>query len=64
MEMNEVLTAISTVGFPIVACAAMFWQMRESSRQHKEESDKWAEALNNNTVALTRLVDKLDGEDK
>lgn len=62
MEMNEVLTAISTVGFPIVAYAAMFWQMRESSRQHKEESDKWADVLNNNTVALTRLVDKLDGE--
>lgn len=61
---NEIITAISTVGFPIVACAAMFWQMRESNKQHKEESEKWAEALNNNTIALTRLVDKLDEGEK
>lgn len=24
-EFNAVMTAISTVGFPIAACAAMFW---------------------------------------
>lgn len=26
MEVNEVLTAISTVGFPIVACIALYYQ--------------------------------------
>lgn len=54
---------ISTVGFPIVACAAMFWQMRENLRQHKEESEKWVEALNNNTLVIQRLVDNMDKED-
>ena len=26
MEVNEIITIISTVGFPIFACCVMFWQ--------------------------------------
>lgn len=26
MEINEIITVISTVGFPIFACCVMFWQ--------------------------------------
>lgn len=62
MDMNEILTAISTVGFPIVACAAMFWSNRESQKLHKEESDKWSEALLNNTLAIQKLTDMLERE--
>lgn len=60
MEMSELMTAISTVGFPIVACAAMFWNSRESQKLHKEESDKWSEALLNNTLAIQKLTDMLE----
>lgn len=64
-NMNEILTAISTVGFPIVCCCVMFWQSRENSRLHKEESDKWASALTNNTVAIQKLTDMVERlEDK
>lgn len=59
-SMDAIMRAISTVGFPIVCCAAMFWQGRENSKLHKEESDKWTEALNNNTMVIQRLVDKMD----
>lgn len=61
MELNEIMTAISTVGFPIVCCLAMFWQGRENSRLHKEESDKWSEALTNNTLAIQKLTDIVEG---
>ena len=68
---NAIIQAISVVGFPIVAAVAcgMFikWQYTENSKQisemrqeHKEEVTKMTEALNNNTLALQKLIDKLD----
>ena len=53
--MQEVLTAISTVGFPIVACIALFWRNEKQDRRHEEEVKQLNEAVNNNTVALTKL---------
>ena len=68
---NAIIQAISVVGFPIVAAVAcgMFikWQYTENSKQisemrqeHKEEVTKMTDALNNNTLALQMLIDKLD----
>ncbi len=68
--MNEIVSVISAVGFPIVAAVAcgMFvkWQyeqnakaMEEVRKEHKEEVSKMTEALNNNTLALQKLIDKL-----
>ena len=36
MEVNEIITIISTVGFPIFACCVMFWQ---NSNLQKKLSD-------------------------
>ena len=61
MQINEIMQAIATVGFPIVACAAMFWLNYKMNEQHKKEMDKITEAVNNNTIAITNLTSKLDG---
>ena len=53
-----IMTAISTVGFPIVMCAAWFWKMDNQDKEHKEEMQKTAEAINNNTLVIRELVDK------
>ena len=63
MDINIVLQAISTVGFPIVVAAAMFWKMNKQDEDHKAEMGKVTEAINNNTVALTRLIDKIGGDE-
>ena len=60
MELNVILQAISTVGFPIVVSGAMFWKMNKQDEAHKEELNKVTEAITNNTIALTQLIDKLD----
>lgn len=60
MDMNIILQAITSVGFPIVMCLMLMWYVREISSKHKEESDKFAEALNANTLVLQKLCDKLD----
>lgn len=59
MDANAIVTMISTVGFPIAACVALFWQINEIQTQHKEEMDGVKEALNNNTLVVQKLVDKL-----
>lgn len=64
MDINAVTTAISTLGFPIVMCGAMFWYMIKEKDTHKEEMNSVTEALNNNTMILQKLCDRLDGEKK
>ena len=65
MEMTELLTAISTVGFPIVFCIMIFWFLREETANHKEEvmDLKTVIAENNEILAsLKQLIeDKLNG---
>ena len=70
IKMNEIVQVISAVGFPIVAAVAcgMFvkWQYEQNAKQveeirkeHKEEVSKTTTALENNTIALTKLIDKI-----
>lgn len=56
MDFSAVSQLISSVGFPIAACVALFWQMSKESTQHKEEIDALKESLNQNTLAITKLV--------
>lgn len=60
--MPDIMTAISTIGFPI------FKAMEKQRDDHKQESEKWAEAFNRNTAALNnntnvmqRLLDRIGG---
>lgn len=66
--MNDIIAAISTVGFPIVACLGLGWfvkyqtdqnnaEVAEMRKEHLDEISKVTEALNNNTLAIQRLTD-------
>lgn len=59
---NDLAALISTLGFPIGMCLIMCYYINKINDAHKEETDKFAEALNNNTLVLQKLCDKLDGE--
>ena len=74
MDANIIISMIGSLGFPIVACIfiAVFFSktqdnyradIKEMQMTHKQETDKMTEALNNNTLALQRLVDKIGGLD-
>ena len=71
MDINAILTAIGTVGFPIVACCAIAWffnkvnenyrnDIKELSASHKEEVKAMTEAINNNTLAIQKLTDYME----
>lgn len=72
-----IITMIGSLGFPIVACIGMaiFFRevnknyredIKELSSNHKNEMDKVTEAINNNTIVVQKLIDKLDkdGDEK
>lgn len=56
MDFTTISQLISSVGFPIAACVALFWQMTKESERHKEEMNALKESLNQNTLAITKLV--------
>lgn len=60
--MGDIVSIISSVGFPITMTLILLWYIYDSNNKHKEEIDKMSEALNNNTIAITKLLDKLGGD--
>ena len=80
--MEQIITLIQTVGFPIACAGAMFLMLNGEQKNHKEETQQltatitdlkvsfseainqqksdMVTALNNNTVVLQKLIDKLD----
>lgn len=82
--MQDILTIIQTVGFPIAVAIAMFVMLQNEQKAHREESEKLtetitdlkitfnqalsdqdksiSEAINNNTLVIQKLLDKLEEE--
>lgn len=72
IDFEAISNLISTVGFPIVCFLMCGWYVkyREDkndekvamlNKQHDEENKRMTEAVNNNTIALQKLTDKLGG---
>ena len=53
MNMQEISNAISSVGFPIIACAALFWMQNTTM-------SKLTDAINDLTTYLKNGSDKRD----
>lgn len=71
MDAQTITTIISSLGFPIFCCLALGWwiksttesfnkQLDETRKDHKEEIKSIKDSLDNNTIALTRLLEKLE----
>ena len=80
--MQDILTIIQTVGFPIAVSIAMFVMLQNEQKAHREETEKLnetitdlkitfngaitdqertiTEAINNNTLVIQKLLDKLE----
>lgn len=57
MDMGDISTFISTVGFPIAAFLLMWIEMRDERKARNEETEKTTSAYNNLTKALQELTD-------
>ena len=58
----EMLNAelINIVGFPIAVCMALFYIIREMSKNHKETILEFKASVDQNTQALNQLINKID----
>lgn len=54
--MNEILTVITTVGFPIAMCLILCWYIYKLGEEHDKEVTALTNSLNNNTMALEKLL--------
>lgn len=84
--MQDFITIIQTVGFPIACAVAMFLMLQSEQKAHKDESAKLnetitdmkisfndaihaqqttiTEAINNNTLVIQKLLDKMEDDGK
>lgn len=73
MDINSIMQAVGTVGFPIVCAVGMAWYVKYSTdknreditklnEQHKAEMTDVTTALNNNTLAIQHLCDMISKE--
>ena len=61
MDVGAVQTLIGNLGFPIACVIAMFIMWNKEREDHKAEMAQISKAIENNTLALTQLVDLLHG---
>lgn len=59
--MENIVSIITQLGFPVAMCLLLFWYITKKDEAHKEEIDKMSEAVNNNTIVMQKLIDKLGG---
>ena len=62
MDFNTLLQAITTVGFPIVMCVALLYEIKDMTTKHQEESKIFIDSMNKNTLVLQKLCDVLGEE--
>ena len=78
MSIEVICGLVGSIGFPIVACICLAYYVKEITKQQRDDTlklneehtkemlafkDEIKEALNNNTIALTKLCDKLDNKE-
>lgn len=83
--MQDFLTIVQSLGFPIACVIALFIMLQNEQKAHREETEKMTgtltelkisfsesihaqetavtEAINNNTIVMQRLLDKIDNKE-
>ena len=57
---NLILSAIGSVGFPIVVAVYMIWTNQKQAENHKSEVKEMTQALNDLRVVIQQLSDKIE----
>ncbi len=52
MDYDVIMNAITTVGFPIVVCAALFWYINKQNENHKQETEALRKTVEENTTII------------
>ena len=55
MDVQVIGQLIASLGFPIVAAAAMFWMVNKNEERHKDEIGDLRKTIEDNTSVLSSL---------
>ena len=55
MDVNAIVSLIRNAGYPVAACAALYFNMEKQNERHQNETDKLNETVQSNTKVLTEL---------
>lgn len=56
MDANTIIQIISSLGFPIVMCGALFWYMVKQREVHQGEMEHLNDTISENTKVLAELT--------
>ena len=59
MDLNTISTIFANLGVPVACLAVTFYLWYQEMQSHKEEVNKLQDALNNNTLVLQKLLDRM-----
>lgn len=54
--MQDILTIIQTVGFPIAVSIAMFMMLQNEQKAHREESEKMTETITDLKITFNSAI--------
>lgn len=57
MALNDIITLIGSVGFPIVCCLIMFFMQHKQDERHSADLKELRAAIDNNNVLLLKFVE-------
>lgn len=55
MDIQVIGQLIASLGFPIVACGALFWMVNKNEERHKDEMEGLRKTIEDNTNVLSSL---------
>lgn len=59
MDIQAILSAISTVGFPIACCIYLIYVNQRADEKHAEEIEKLRITVQNNTEVMIKICERL-----
>lgn len=57
MDVQVIGQLIASLGFPIVACCAMFWMVNKNEERHTDELNGMRKTIEDNTNVLSSIKD-------
>ena len=59
MNTGDIVQLIGSLGFPIVACGALFWMLNKQTELHRDEMNMIKEAIDELRVAILQLTNMI-----
>lgn len=61
--MNDIVNAVSVLGFPVVMCGAMAYFVKYQCDNYRDDINKLGKIVENNTNVITKLFERIGGNE-